>query len=65
MKKLILVSMLALTLVGCGTYGEPLILARLYDSQDPCQAKNSPGSLPSWCGRGQPRAWVYPARKLP
>lgn len=39
----------SLTLTGCGTYGEPLLLANIFDANDPCQR----ASMPSWCGAGQ------------
>jgi hypothetical protein len=35
-----------LTLTGCGAYGEPLLLARMFDSNDPCQRNPSI----SFCG---------------
>jgi hypothetical protein len=37
--KLLLLA-LALTLTGCGQYGEPIWLAQMYDSRDPCQSRN-------------------------
>ena len=43
---------LALTLTGCGTYGEPLLLARMFDAADGCQLKNNGGKYPSYCGAG-------------
>lgn len=57
MKKLIIVVLAVLT-SACGTYGEPLWLARMYDSRDPCQLQNVRGNtmeekfanMPSWCG---------------
>ena len=51
MRSLILVTILLLT--GCGTYGEPLLLARMFDSADPCQLRNNAGNYPSFCGAGQ------------
>lgn len=50
----------ALMLTGCGTYGEPLILARMFDSADPCQLRNNGGNYPSYCGRGSAgRTTIY------
>jgi hypothetical protein len=47
---------LAVTLTGCGTYGEPLILARMYDSADHCQRFPQP----SYCGAGtRSRTTIY------
>lgn len=41
----------ALVLTGCGTYGEPLLLSRIYDRADPCQSQNAvDGKTPNWCG---------------
>ena len=42
----ILIVALTLSLTGCGTYGEPLLLARMFDRNDPCQREPSP----QWCG---------------
>ena len=55
-KILLLASTLALT--GCGTYGEPLILSKLYTYQDPCITTKYSGTtpeqrasqMPSYCG---------------
>jgi hypothetical protein len=57
----------AIILTGCGTYGEPLLLARFYDSQDPCQLQNIRGTtldekvanMPSWCGASSGRKYIY------
>ena len=50
-KTLTLFSMLALT--GCGTYGEPLILSKWYDYNDPCQSKGQANyQYPAFCGAG-------------
>ena len=46
--KTLLLSLTCCILGGCGTYGEPLLLARMYNSADPCQ--RSP--QPSFCGAG-------------
>lgn len=41
----------ALAVTGCGTYGEPLLLSRMYDRADPCQSKNWPNGIePRFCG---------------
>jgi hypothetical protein len=50
--KLFLLMLTSCCLGGCGTYGEPLLLARFYDSQDPCQLQNNGGNYPSFCGAG-------------
>jgi hypothetical protein len=50
MKSLMVV--ISLALAGCGTYGEPLLLARMFDAQDPCQRQNNGGRYPSFCGAG-------------
>lgn len=40
-----------LTLTGCGTYGEPLLLSYIYDRADSCQSRNfKDGVEPSFCG---------------
>jgi hypothetical protein len=44
--KTVIALITALTLTGCGTYGEPLLLAQMFDRNDPCQ--RSP--MPQWCG---------------
>ena len=50
----------AVILTGCGTYGEPLMLARFYDRQDPCQLQNNGGNYPSFCGAGgKGRTTIY------
>jgi len=46
---------LSLAVSGCGTYGEPLFLARMYDSADPCQRQ----PMPSWCGAASGRTVIY------
>jgi hypothetical protein len=47
---------LTLLLTGCGTYGEPLFLARIYDSADHCQRQPQL----SYCGAGsRGRATIY------
>ena len=59
MKTLLVIVTLMLT--GCGTYGEPLILARWYDSRDPCQQQNyGKNPQPSFCGASQGRVYIYP-----
>jgi hypothetical protein len=55
----------AVILSGCGTYGEPLLLARIYDAQDPCQVKNNGGKYPSWCGATSGRQTIYTNRGAP
>lgn len=56
----ILVIITACILTGCGTYGEPLLLARMFDSADPCQLKNNGGNYPSFCGAGgRGRTTIY------
>lgn len=50
--KLFLLSLTCCVLGGCGTYGEPLFLARMYDRADPCQRQNNGGNYPSFCGAG-------------
>jgi predicted small lipoprotein YifL len=51
----ILLLMLSLTLTGCGTYGEPLLLARMYDSADPCQR----ATKPTFCGAASGQTVIY------
>ena len=46
-------------LTGCGTYGEPLILAAWYDSRDPCQSQNYKTAPPSFCGASSARTVIY------
>jgi len=46
-------------LSGCGTYGEPLLLARYYDSRDPCQSQNYNIKPPSFCGASSARTVIY------
>jgi hypothetical protein len=55
----------AVILTGCGTYGEPLLLARMYDAQDPCQFKNNGGKIPSWCGASAGRTTIYSNKGAP
>ena len=53
MKLINILAVLALT--GCGTYGEPLFLAQMYDRNDGCQQQNwhrYGGRAPTWCGAG-------------
>lgn len=58
--KLLLLSLTCCILGGCGTYGEPLMLARFYDRQDPCQLQNNGGRYPSFCGAGSAgRTTIY------
>lgn len=46
-----LMPLATLTLTGCGTYGEPLLLAAMYDRSDTCQNRNWPnGQEPQYCG---------------
>lgn len=52
MKTLIILSVVLLT--GCGTYGEPLLLAKLYDNADRCQRD----PYLSWCGAGSGRVYT-------
>lgn len=46
--KLITACVICVLLSGCGTYGEPLLLARMIDAQDVCQQDPSI----RWCGAG-------------
>jgi hypothetical protein len=63
----ILILLVAVALTGCGTNGEPLLLARFYDAQDPCQLQNIRGAtiddkiknMPSWCGVSSGRKYIY------
>jgi hypothetical protein len=56
----LIIALLAFTaLSGCGLHGEPILLARMYDSQDPCQLKNNGGRYPSFCGASNNRAYIY------
>ena len=61
MMKLIVSMCLLSTLVGCGTYGEPLLLSALFDSQDPCQTRNRGPNYqqPSYCGAANYRTYIY------
>ena len=47
---------------GCGTYGEPLFLAAIYDRADGCQRQNNGGNYPSYCGAGGNRTSIYANR---
>lgn len=49
----------AVILSGCGTYGEPLLLARIYDRNDPCQSQNYNIKPPSFCGASSGRTVIY------
>ena len=52
MKKIALVFS-AVMLTGCGTYGEPILLARMFDAQDSCQSRGRPNyQRPDFCGAG-------------
>jgi hypothetical protein len=63
MKLAIIMATLTLTLTGCGTYGEPKLLAWWYDRNDPCQLKNNGGDYPSFCGAGSAgRTTIYTNR---
>lgn len=45
---------------GCGTYGEPKVLAWMFDAADTCQSRNWPkGKEPSYCGAGAGRTYIY------
>jgi len=56
----------AITLSGCGTYGEPLILAQWYDSRDSCQKQNwRNGAPPNFCGATSGRTYIYPKNGAP
>lgn len=58
--KPILVASLALLLSACGTNGEPLLLAAMYDRADKCQIRNNGGNFPSYCGAGSAgRTTIY------
>ena len=67
MTKLFLLSITCCVLGGCGTYGEPLFLARMYDASDPCQLQNIPGAnidekiarMPRFCGASGGRTYIY------
>ena len=59
MKTILLALMLCLT--GCGT------IARIYDSNDPCQTRAELGrpkgyQIPSWCGASDGRQYFYDNR---
>jgi hypothetical protein len=51
--KIVILAVTAL-LTGCGTYGEPLLLARLYDNADRCQQN----PYLSWCGAGSGKVYT-------
>ena len=53
--RLLLIGLLGVTLTGCGTYGEPLFLARMYDAADPCQQN----PYQSFCGASSGRTYIY------
>ena len=48
MRKIITVTVITccLMITGCGHYGEPVLLARWFDAQDPCQRT----PVPDYCG---------------
>jgi len=50
--RIIVIALLAVSMTGCGTYGEPLWLARIADANDPCQTQNRSAAYqrPSFCG---------------
>jgi len=53
--KWVLQALLVVSLSGCGTYGEPLFLARMYDSADTCQ--RNPHT--HFCGASKGRTVIY------
>jgi len=73
--KLVLLIVISIVLTGCGTYGEPLLLAQMYDRQDPCQSRNwkengghmdlsnvprgAQSGYPDFCGAGGSRTRTY------
>ena len=65
--KLFLLTLTSCILTGCGAYGEPLLLARIYDNNDPCQPQNIRGAtakeraanMPSFCGASSNRQYIY------
>ena len=57
--KNILLILITASLTGCGTYGEPLFLAAMYDRADPCQRQNNGGNYPSFCGASNSRTYIY------
>ena len=61
----LLIVFLGLTQTACGLHGEPILLARMYDSQDPCQLKNNGGRYPSFCGASNNRAYIYNNQNQP
>jgi hypothetical protein len=56
MKTLIIICLIPL-LTACGAYGEPLLLSKISNQQDPCQHANPP----SWCGASSGRVTIYSA----
>lgn len=56
----VLTLLLTLILTGCGTYGEPLIISKVFYSYDPCLTTNYVGNtpderakqVPNFCGAG-------------
>lgn len=57
--KLFLLIITSCILTGCGTYGEPLFLAAIYDRADGCQRQNNGGNYPSYCGASGSRTYIY------
>lgn len=58
--KTFLLTITCCILGGCGTYGEPLFLAAIYDNNDPCQRQNwVNGQQPRYCGAGSSRTYIY------
>jgi hypothetical protein len=53
--KWVLHTVLVVFLSGCGTYGEPLFLAKMYDSADRCQ--RNPHI--HYCGASGSRTVIY------
>lgn len=53
--KILLTTLLGVTLTGCGTYGEPLWLAKIYDNADQCQRD----PYISYCGASGSRTYIY------
>lgn len=51
----LLLLLLCCTLGGCGAYGEPLFLAKMYNANDPCQRT----PMPDWCGASKGRVTIY------
>lgn len=64
MKKLSLLILTSCILTGCGAYGEPLFLAKVYDATDSCQSQNwHQGQPPRYCGAGSNRTYIYSTTK--